>query len=223
MKMKILALASGGMDSTIMLYHYKNNIKNVMFIDYGSKHNGMELEYLINTCKRLDLPIILINVRSAFTELAYSSSLMRNGNALPKKLPANHPEQSKTVVPFRNGIFISIAVAHAQSNNLGTVLIGATKSDSDIYADCRQGFIVNMNNAIADGTDRKVSLFAPYLVHSKKELAVIGESFKFDGLNLDEDTYSCYEGGKIHCGVCGACVARKEALSLIEDTTKYLE
>ncbi len=69
------------------------------------------------------------------------------------------------------------------------------------------------------GTYIGVQIDAPYTGISKSDIARIGKR-----LGLDySTTYSCYKGGEKHCGKCGTCVERKEALrdAGIEDTTEY--
>ena len=91
--------------------------------------------------------------------------------------------------------------------------------DHAIYPDCRAGFVHSMSEAMRHGTYIGVQIDAPYTGISKSDIARIGKR-----LGLDySTTYSCYKGGEKHCGKCGTCVERKEALrdAGIEDTTEY--
>ena len=137
-------------------------------------------------------------------------------------VPEGHYEaenMKSTVVPFRNGIMLSVACGLAESRKLSKVLIANHGGDHAIYPDCRAGFVHSMSEAMRHGTYIGVQIDAPYTGISKSDIARIGKR-----LGLDySTTYSCYKGGEKHCGKCGTCVERKEALrdAGIEDTTEY--
>jgi 7-cyano-7-deazaguanine synthase len=126
-----------------------------------------------------------------------------------------------TVVPFRNGIMLSIACGLAESRGLTKVLIANHAGDHAIYPDCRATFIDAMNQAMAYGTYEHINIYAPYTSLSKTDIAKVG---KVLGIDYSK-TYSCYKGGEKHCGKCGTCVERKEALrdAGIDDPTEYEE
>ena len=96
---------------------------------------------------------------------------------------------------------------------------GIHAGDHTIYPDCRPDFVKAMNKAIQAGTWNGVQLLAPYTRLTKASIASHGKAL---GLDYSE-TWSCYKGGEHHCGVCGTCRERKEALKLagIEDKTIY--
>ena len=124
-----------------------------------------------------------------------------------------------TVVPFRNGIMLSIAAGIAENNKMQYVMLANHAGDHAIYPDCRPEFVEAMNNAIHFGTWNGVQLLTPYTKLTKAEIASKGKE-----LNIDySETWSCYKGGEHHCGVCGTCRERKEALAQagIEDHTVY--
>ena len=77
-----------------------------------------------------------------------------------------------------------------------------------------------MSAAMSAGTDTNVRIFAPYTLITKADIARIGKAL---GIDYSE-TWSCYKGGEVHCGKCGTCVERREALAEagIEDTTVYM-
>ena len=114
-----------------------------------------------------------------------------------------------TVVPFRNGIMLAVAAGLAESRGLDGVMIANHSGDHAIYPDCRPEFIRSMGAAIADGTYEHLELFAPYTSYSKGEIALRGKNLGVD-YSL---TYSCYKGGEKHCGKCGTCIERAEALA----------
>jgi 7-cyano-7-deazaguanine synthase len=139
-------------------------------------------------------------------------------DAIPEGHYADENMKS-TVVPFRNGIMLSIACGIAESRGLKYVLIANHAGDHSIYPDCRATFISSMSDAMAYGTYQNVKISAPYTTISKSDIAILGK-----GLGIDyTKTYSCYKGGEKHCGKCGTCVERKEAMqdAGIIDKTEY--
>lgn len=139
-------------------------------------------------------------------------------DAIPEGHYADENMKS-TVVPFRNGIMLAIACGLAESRGLDEVLIANHAGDHAIYPDCRPAFIEAMASTMRHGTYNGVSLCAPYTRLTKTQIAEIGAKIGVD-FSL---TYSCYKGGAKHCGKCGTCVERKEALrdANIQDPTEY--
>lgn len=216
MEKKSLIILSGGMDSVTLLHHRKEQIALAVTFDYGSNHNKREAEYAAYHCKQLGIEHIIIPL--AFIHEYFKSSLLEGAAAVPEGHYASENMKS-TVVPFRNGIMLAIACGIAESRGLNKVLIANHHGDHAIYPDCRAEFINAMQEAMKFGTYEKVSIDAPFTDISKTDIAVIGKQLGIDY----SKTYSCYKGGKKHCGKCGTCVERKEALhdAGIEDTTEY--
>ncbi|MDE6581858.1 MAG: 7-cyano-7-deazaguanine synthase, partial [Duncaniella sp.] len=113
-----------------------------------------------------------------------------------------------TVVPFRNGIMLSIAAAIAESNGLDTVMIASHGGDHSIYPDCRGACVEALAEAVRLGTYAGIKIIAPYTYITKGEIACRGRDLGIDY----STTYSCYKGGEKPCGKCGTCVERREAL-----------
>lgn len=214
--MDSVIIVSGGMDSVTLLYDKQNEIALAVTFDYGSNHNKREIEFAKLHCKKLGIEHIIIPLH--FIKDYFKSSLLNGADAIPDGHYADKNMKS-TVVPFRNGIMLSIACGLAESRGLKKVLIANHFGDHSIYPDCRATFIESMNEAMAYGTYNNVNIYAPYTNISKSDIARIGKKLKID-YSL---TYSCYKGGEKHCGVCGTCIERKEALSQagIQDTTQY--
>ncbi len=216
MEKDAIIVLSGGMDSVTMLYDYKDRIALAVTFDYGSNHNKIEAEYAAMHCQRLGIKHLIIPL--SFMWQYFKSSLLEGADAIPEG-DYSEDNMKSTVVPFRNGIMLSIACGLAESYGLKEVLIANHFGDHDIYPDCRAEFINAMSQAMQNGTYDGVKIFAPYTNISKTDIARRGKA-----LNLDySETYSCYKGGKKHCGKCGTCRERKEALhdAGIVDTTEY--
>jgi 7-cyano-7-deazaguanine synthase len=167
-------------------------------------------------CERLGIPHVVIPL--GFMHQYFKSSLLESGENIPD---GSYDEENmkSTVVPFRNGVMLAVAAGIAESNGLTKILIANHGGDHTIYPDCRPEFIAAMDAAVNAGTFANVHVVAPYTNWSKADIAKRGEVL---GLDYTE-TWSCYKGGDVHCGTCGTCVERKEALreAGIADNTKY--
>lgn len=209
-------IVSGGMDSITLLYDRKDEIALGISFDYGSNHNAREIPFAKMHCERLGIKHITINLD--FMHQYFKSSLLDGAEAIPEGHYADDNMKS-TVVPFRNGIMLAIAIGIAESNNLDQVFIANHGGDHTIYPDCRPEFINAIDAAATAGTYNNVKVIAPYTKITKSDIARIGKRLGIDYA----ETWSCYKGGEVHCGKCGTCVERKEALAEagIEDKTIY--
>lgn len=211
-----LLILSGGMDSVTMLCEYAARISLAVSFDYGSNHNTREIACAAENCRRLGIEHIVIPLD--FMGKYFESSLLQGADAIPEGHYAAENMKS-TVVPFRNGIMISVAAGLAESRGLTTVMLANHAGDHTIYPDCRPEFIDAMAESVHLGTFAGIKLEAPYTNLTKGEIAAHGKKLGVD-YSL---TYSCYKGGERHCGRCGTCIERKEALrdAGITDPTNY--
>lgn len=204
------------MDSITMLYDYKDRIALGVSFSYGSKHNAKEIPFAEYHCHQLKIPHIVIDL--SFMPKYFRSSLLEGGDDIPEGHYADENMKS-TVVPFRNGIMLSIAAGLAESNGLKYVMMANHGGDHAIYPDCRPEFVAAMNGAMQAGTYEGVRLDAPYTDLTKADLVRRGAAMGIDYAH----TYSCYRGGEHHCGTCGTCTERREAFlqAGIPDPTAY--
>ena len=212
-----MIVVSGGMDSTTMLYEYSAEIALAITFDYGSTQNAREREFAVEQCRRLGIEHLVIPLD--FMHRYFKSALLQGPEAIPDGHYADD-NMKATVVPFRNGIMLAIACGIAESRGLHRVMIANHSGDHTIYPDCRPEFVDAMNAAMNAGTYEGVTVWAPYTGITKADIARRGAA-----LGLDYSlTYSCYKGGEHHCGTCGTCVERREALAQagIDDPTVYL-
>lgn len=211
-------IVSGGMDSTVMLYEYQERIALAVSFHYGSNHNDKEIPFAKKHCEKLGIKHITIPLQ--FMKEYFHSSLLEGAEAIPE---GNYDDENmkSTVVPFRNGIMLAIAAGLAENYGLKHVMMANHGGDHAIYPDCRPEFVRGMSDAITAGTYEGISLDAPYTNLTKSDIAAKGKRL---GVDFAE-TWSCYKGGEIHCGKCGTCVERKEALreAGVEDHTVYEE
>jgi len=211
-----LIVFSGGLDSTTMLYEYRDRIGLAVSFDYGSNHNKRELYYAQLNCQKLGIEWLCLPLN--FIHDYFQSSLLAGDDAIPEG-KYDEENMKSTVVPFRNGIMLSIACGLAESRGLKYVMLANHSGDHNIYPDCRPEFINSMSNAMQSGTDTKVEIFAPYTHLTKADIARKGKLLGID-YSL---TWSCYRGGEHHCGKCATCIERHEALleAGIDDPTIY--
>lgn len=206
------------MDSITMLYEYKERIALGISFDYGSNHNAREIPFAAMHCERLGIKHIVINL--GFMHQYFKSSLLEGAEAIPE---GNYDDENmkSTVVPFRNGIMLSIAAGVAESNGLKYVMMANHGGDHTIYPDCRPEFVSAMSEATQLGTYPGIEVLAPYTGITKSDIARHGKALGIDYA----ETWSCYKGGEHHCGKCGTCRERIEALADagIEDHTVYDE
>lgn len=209
--MKAVLIYSGGLDSTTLLYEFKDEIALALSFDYGSKHNRMELEYAAENCRRLGIKHLVIPLD--FIRKNFRSDLLLGQGSIPEGTYDSANMQS-TVVPFRNGIMLAVAVGLAESYGLDAVLLANHGGDHSIYPDCREEFIEAFDAAAKAGTYNGVRVLSPYCNITKRDIALKGKALGVD-FSL---TYSCYKGGEKHCGRCGTCNERKEALEGFDPT-----
>ena len=211
-----LLILSGGMDSITMLYDRIDEIALAVSFDYGSNHNDKEIPFAKYHCEKLG--VLHLTIPLKFMRDNFTSSLFDGADAIPEGSYADANMKS-TVVPFRNGIMLSIAAGIAESRGLTKVMMANHFGDHDIYPDCRDIFVKYMSDAISAGTYAGITIDAPYTKISKADIARRG---KILGIDYSQ-TWSCYKGESIHCGKCATCIERKAALSEagIKDTTVY--
>ena len=211
-----IIIYSGGLDSTTLLYEERERIAVAVTFDYGSNHAAREIACARRHCAELGIEHIIIDL--AFISRYFNSSLTAGADAIPE---GNYDDENmrSTVVPFRNGIMLSVACGLAESRGLKRVLIANHGGDHAIYPDCRPEFVKAMDSAMTAGTYEGVKLVAPYTNITKGDIVRRGVKMGVDY----STTYSCYRGGERHCGRCGTCRERKEAFAEagIIDPTNY--
>lgn len=211
-----IIILSGGMDSVTLMHYMKERISLAVSFDYGSNHNEREIECAKWQCEQLGIPHLSIPL--AFIKEYFKSSLLEGGDNIPRD-EYDQENLKSTVVPFRNGIMLSIACGIAESRGLQHVMMANHGGDHAVYPDCRPEFTSAMSKAMQAGTFDCVSLIDPFTNITKRDIALLGKELRVDYSH----TYSCYCGGIKHCGTCATCRERKEALSLagIDDKTQY--
>ena len=197
-------ILSGGVDSTTLLHYQKDRIAFAVSFDYGSNHNSREIECAKWQCELLDIPHLIIPLE--FMAKYFKSSLLRGASEIPKG-DYDLENMKSTVVPFRNGIMLSIACGLAESEGLKHVMMANHGGDHAIYPDCRPDFTKAMSEAMKAGTYDGITLIDPFTNLTKTDIVKLGLKLGVDYSH----TYSCYCGGEEHCGECGTCKERRQA------------
>ena len=215
---KTVLIYSGGIDSTVLLYDLLNSGHDVqaLSVNYGQRH-GKELDCAKSLCKQLHVEHHVADL-TALNPLLSGSSL----TSPHVQVPEGHYEDESmkaTVVPNRNMILLSIATGWAMSTGASSVSYAAHSGDRAIYPDCKEEFADAMNSVMEIAGWDKVSLNRPFSSLTKADIVKLGDEL---GVPF-EQTWSCYKGGQVHCGVCGTCVERREAFELagVTDPTIY--
>jgi len=202
---KAVCILSGGMDSTTTTYIAKNEGYEIVALhfNYGQRTQTKELLCFENICNELNITKKYVIDLDFFTQIGASALTDKN-----IEVPTNGLENGVpiTYVPFRNGIFLSIAGAIAEKEECETMFIGVVEEDSSGYPDCREKFIKTMENAINLGTkdETHIEIKTP-LIHLKKE-DIVKKAIQ-EGVKL-ELTWSCYQNEDKACGVCDSCRLR---------------
>lgn len=216
--MKVVLGLSGGMDSATLAAFYLDKGYEVIPVsfNYGSKHNFYEQKAAYTLSGFYGLTITEINLD--FIGQLFKSNLLKTGGEIPEGHYQSHT-MSRTVVPGRNVIFISIMMGYAWSIAADIVAIGVHAGDHAIYEDCRAGFVAAMNAAVIAGSGDRIRLEAPFQYFDKSKILRIG-------LNLETPyhlTRTCYKDQPVSCGKCGSCEERLEAFEKIgrKDPIEY--
>lgn len=207
--MTVYVSLSGGMDSTALVAVVQGQDDPVVGVSfhYGQRH-AKELSAAAAVAAHYGIEHRVVELPRL------SSPALTEGGPVPHGHYAADT-MALTVVQGRNLLFLSTLVGLTQPGD--TVAIGVHSGDHAIYADCRAEFIGPVRQAVAAAYN--VDVLAPFLNKSKDEIAktgaLLGAPFHL--------SWSCYEGGDVHCGRCGTCVERAEAFHLagVADPTAY--
>lgn len=225
--MNNVVVYSGGLDSTVLLCRLLERDRPVRAVtfDYGQRHGASEIRAAKEIMSALQsqhafLAHDVIDLSSLAWDLPGSS---QTEDAIP--VPLGHyadPSMKATIVPNRNMIMLSVAAGICMAHGGGSVYFGAHRGDREIYNDCREPFCIALNQAFKEADDRKVNLERPFITFDKAQIVTIGAGLREYPVPF-EKTWSCYQGGTVHCGACGTCIERREAFrdAGIVDPTEY--
>ena len=226
--MKVLVLASGGVDSSTALAmavkEYGSANVTALSLMYGQKHDK-ELEAAKKVADHYGVEQHFLDLSLVFKDS--SSSLLKGtdedipkgsyGEQISGSSDGNTGEKGdpdsliSTYVPFRNGLFLSVAASIAQAKGCEKVIYAIHSDDAAgaAYPDCTPEFNEAMKKSIWEGTGHEVTIEAPFVDMTKSDIVKTGLAL---GVPY-ELTWSCYEGGEKPCGECGTCIDRAKAFA----------
>ncbi|WOO42564.1 7-cyano-7-deazaguanine synthase QueC [Rubellicoccus peritrichatus] len=218
--MKTVLIYSGGLDSTVLLYslHRAGHELLTLSVNYGQRHSK-ELDAAAAITTQLGIEHRVVDL-TTLTPLLANSSLTDVDIAVPEGHYAEETMKA-TVVPNRNMILLSVAAGWAISMKADSIAYAAHSGDHAIYPDCRNEFAEAMDHAIRLADWHEVHLDRPFVNKTKADIVKLGAELDVPF----EQTWSCYQGGAIHCGRCGTCIERREAFYLagVPDPTPYAD
>ena len=211
---------SGGMDSTLSAYMMKNDGYEIVGVhfNYDQRTQAKELDCFYKICDELGVVEKYVLDLDFFKKLGASALTDKNIDVPTGGIEEGVPI---TYVPFRNGIFLSMAAAIAEKEGAEVISIGVVEEDSSGYPDCRESYIKSMEQSINLGTkdETNIEIKMP-LVHLKKS-QIVQEALE---LNVPlELTWSCYKNEDKACGVCDSCRLRLNGFKLagVKDPIEY--
>lgn len=217
--MKIVLLHSGGLDSSVLLYHLRDAGDEVaaLSVRYGQRHHR-EIDAAAAICVHAGVEHRIADL-AGLRELLAGSALTDETVAVPTG-EYGIDNMKQTVVPNRNMVLLAIAGAWAVSLKAAAVAYAAHSGDHEIYPDCRPAFADAMAKALSLCDWHAPQLLRPFVNMNKADIARRGAELDVP-FNL---TWSCYQGGDQHCGDCPTCRERKKAFqeAEVDDPTQYL-
>jgi len=200
-----VCIISGGMDSALSAKIAQNEDYEIVALhfSYGQRTEAKEVECFrkvaasVNAVKsyEIDLPF--------FEQIGASALTDKNIDVPTGGIEEGVPV---TYVPFRNGIFLSIAAAVAEKHGAKALFIGVVEEDSSGYPDCRESYIEQMQKAINMGTKEETNLTIKMPLVALKKSQIVQKSLEMS-VPL-EDTWSCYKEEQRACGMCDSCRLR---------------
>lgn len=220
---KAIVILSGGLDSTVCMSvaKYENYEIFPMTFSYGQRHSR-EVEQAKKVSKYYECEKHLVLDIGFFSQIGASALTSQE-----IEVPANRDIDNEipvTYVPFRNAVFLSMAVGYAEAIGAEKIYIGVNALDYSGYPDCRPQFIkafqevVNVGSA-APQKGCPIAIETPLLSLTKAEIVKLGVE---NGAPLHLTT-SCYNGGEKACGICDSCQLRLKGFKEagIEDPIEY--
>ncbi|HEX6344843.1 7-cyano-7-deazaguanine synthase [Umezawaea sp.] len=216
---KIIAVVSGGIDSVVMAHHLaeRGHTLHVLSIDYGQRHDK-ELAFARAAADRLGFPYEQADL-SAVKSVFRGSSLTDRTVEVPKF--GTPTTRNPNIVPNRNALLLSVAFALAVVEEADAVAFGVMADDvgpSDTSPEFLTRFLAMEKVATARP---ELDLLAPLIELHKTGVVSLGEELGVPW----EQTWTCFRGEELHCGVCAACAERRGAFDElgVKDPTEYAE
>ena len=202
---RAVCIISGGMDSALSAKMAQKDGYELIGVhfNYGQRTERKELECYQKIVDSLEIKESYEIPLDFFKQIGATALIDKDLD-----IPTGGIEEGVpiTYVPFRNGIFLSIATAIAEKHGAEALYIGVVEEDSSGYPDCREGYINSMEKAINLGTKEETVLQIKMPLVAMKKEEIVKKSLE---LNVPlEDTWSCYKNEDLACGLCDSCRLR---------------
>lgn len=204
---KAICLMSGGLDSTVAAAWTKERYEVYgLHVDYGQRAAHLEQKASQRVSQNLQITEFKSTQLSWLKELG-TSALTDESISIPRGQISTTDQIPITLVPFRNGILLSLATAWAEVVGAEVVVIGAVEEDSSGYPDCREQFLIAFERAIDLGTRPEIDIriVAPLVHMTKVDIVKLGVELKVPF----ELSWSCYGSGPEPCNDCESCLLRR--------------
>ena len=222
---KAVCLISGGLDSCVASFIAKENGYEIYALSF---HYEQRHKKELLCAKRIAKAVGAknhITLDIDFNTIAGSSLLTASqGGIRDHDLENIGGDIPSTYVPARNTVFLSLALAYAETIDADAIFLGVNAVDFSGYPDCRpeyiQAYQKMANLATKRGVEgRSIIIMTPLLHFTKSEIIKTGLKLKIPF----ENTWSCYRGKEKACGRCDSCVLRLKGFkdAGVEDPVHY--
>ena len=207
-------LLGGGIDSTTLLFQLvadKYRVHSLVF-DYGQRLGKEVPMAYLNATDRAQMPAKIVRVPLGWC--GYNSALVTAHRKTPEdrnvEVIARDRDVPASYVPFRNGIFLAMAVAYGEDNGIAEIYCGGNGLLSGHYPDDTRQFGAAFQKAAEWGTGPNYTPLIHFPNHDVPKAEIVRRGLEI-GVEY-KHTWSCYNNGHSHCGRCDSCAQRKAAL-----------
>lgn len=204
---RAVAVVSGGLDSVVSLALALDSreVRLVLFFDYGQRARDSERASTLSVASYYGLPLREV-------QLPWLEALAPVGmRATTAADDAGLITLDDVWVPNRNGVFINVAAAFAESYGCESVITGFNRDEAEEFPDNSRDFVERASRALALSTRGGVAVESFTIDMGKREILLEGMEA---GAPLSV-IWSCYRSGERMCGSCASCRRLKLALDAI--------
>lgn len=218
---RALVVCSGGLDSVTAasLAADAGLAVDLLHVTYGARAEAREIEAVTAVAARMQWGLRFLDLSGIFAEIGHSRL---TGTWEGVADGVSGAEYAHEWVPARNTILLAVATGLAEAHGYDYLVLGNNIEESGAYPDNEQEFVGRFNDLLpfAVGDGKRVRILEPVGAYTKREIVEFGLR-----VNAPLDlTWSCYDGGELHCGECGPCYMRRVAFQMagVSDPISYL-
>lgn len=213
MKKRSVVLLSGGLDSSVNLLaaHKDTDIMLALTFDYGQRAAKKEIASARLQSEKIEIPHQVVEL--GWLREITKTSLVNRDVEIPVHVAIDAyvetQETAKKVwVPNRNGVFLNIAGAFAESLGADIVIPGFNREEAQTFPDNSEGFLNALTQSLSYSTANQVATHCYTTQMNKTEIAELGKDLGLD-FSL---VWPCYFGDDVPCGKCESCLRYKRAV-----------